>query len=415
MSPDVVGALRWAGGAAAAVTAIGIAVVLVRRFAAGTPPKRRAIGGVVMIGVLTAPVVAARWVAGEAGGPVELVDGLSWVYAILLGLLPIAFAMPLIRSRLAAGSALEDMLANLARRPDPRRWEHDVGAALGDSALRLAFWSAPDQAYLGIDGAALGAAGDQLEWHRIDRGGAPVAAILHDPELEAGPDLLRAAGTATLLSLEGQHLKGEIRAARSRILAAAEEERRRLERDLHDGAQQHLIALRVKLGLMDAVDPAETKRVMAELADDVDATLTELRRFAQGIYPPLLHAEGLVGALHSAARRSSIPASVHATGLGRYDPETESAIYFCCLEALQNAGKHSGADARATVRVATADGSLRFRVEDTGVGFDTRAPGPGVGIENMVERMSAVGGHLRVVSQPGYGTIVTGWVPLGKM
>ena len=336
----MVDALRWAGGAAAAATAMAIAVVLVRRFAAGTPPKRRAIGGVVVVGVLTAPVVAARWIAQEAGGPVELLDGLSWAYAILLGMLPVAFVMPLIRAQIVAGSALGDMLANLARRPGPRRWEQDVAAALGDPALRLAFWPALDQAYLGIDGAPIAAAGDEFEWHRIDRGGAPVAAILHDPELEAGPDLLRAAGTATLLSLEGQRLKGEIRAARSRILAAGEEERRRLERDLHDGAQQHLIALRVKLGLMDAVDPAETKRVVAELADDVDATLTELRRFAQGIYPPLLHAEGLVGALHGAARRSSIPASVHTTGLGRYDPETESAIYFCCLEALQNAGKH---------------------------------------------------------------------------
>jgi signal transduction histidine kinase len=415
VSPDVVDMLRWSGGAAAVVTAIGIAVVLVRRFAAATPPKRRAIGGVVMVGALMAPVVAARWLAVEAGASTELLDGLNWANVILLGLLPIVFVMPLVRAQIVAGSALADMLTKLARRPDSRRWERDVGAALGDPALRLAFWSAPDQGYLGTDGAAIGAAGDEFEWHRIDRAGSPVAAILHDPDLEAGPDLLRAAATATLLSLEGQRLTGEIRAARLRILAAAEEERRRLERDLHDGAQQHLIALRVKVGLMDPVDSAESKRVVAELAGDVDVALTEMRRFGQGVYPPLLHAEGLVGALHGAARRSSIPASIHTTGLGRYDAQIESAIYFCCLEALQNAGKHSGADAVATIRVSTADGSLRFRVEDTGAGFDTRTPGTGVGIANMVERMAAVGGHLRIVSQPGHGTVVSGWVPLGQM
>jgi signal transduction histidine kinase len=230
---------------------------------------------------------------------------------------------------------------------------------------------------------------------------------VHDPALEVDPELLRAAGTATLLSLETRHLEDEMRAARFRILAGVEAERRSLERDLHDGAQQHLIALRVKVALMAEGDPGDAERVLAELTEDVDATLDEVRALAQGIYPPLLRAEGLTGALHAAARRSPIPASVHCTG-GRYPVEVESAIYFCCLEALQNAGKHTGPGARVTIRVSSSDGVIRFSVEDTGEGFDVRAARAGMGIANMTERMAAVGGDIRVVSHPRRGTVVSG-------
>jgi len=151
--------------------------------------------------------------------------------------------------------------------------------------------------------------------------------------------------------------------------------------------------------------------VLAELTKDVDAALDEVRALAQGIYPPLLQAEGLTGALHAAARRSPIPVSVHCTG-GRYPAEMESAIYFSCLEALQNAGKHARAGARATIRVSSSDGVLRFRVEDTGQGFDVRAARAGMGIANMTERMAAIGGDIRVASQPQRGTVVSGWATL---
>jgi signal transduction histidine kinase len=411
VSRGVVDALRWMGGAATALTAVGVAVALVGRVAAGSRPERRTVAAVTGVAGAGALVFAARWVVGEAGGPTELTDRLSWASAVLLALLPAAFVVHLIRAQIAAGSALADMLAGLADRPDIRRWEREVGAALGDPGLRLAFWSAPDQAYVGTDGDPIGDAG-RLERHTIDSGGARVAAILHDPGLEADPELLRAAGTATLLALEGQRLAGDTRAARSRILAAAEEERRRLERDLHDGAQQHLIALRVKVGLIGEVDREQAKQVVAELAEEVDATLEELRRLAQGIYPSLLDAEGLVGALHAAARRSSIPVAVHMSAVGRYPAAVESAIYFCCLEALQNAGKHAGPAASATMRVSASDGSLRFRVEDTGSGYDTRTARAGAGFANMAERMAAVDGHVSVVSQPMHGTAVSGWVPI---
>jgi signal transduction histidine kinase len=415
VSPGVVDALRWAEGIGASIAALGLAVVLVRRFALGTPPNRRAVAWIVAVGAPAGVVFSARWLVSAAfPGADGLAEWLTWTYAILLALLPLAFVVPLVRAQVGAGSALEDMLRQLARRPDLGRWEQDVAAALGDPGLRLAVWSSPEQAYLGTDGRAIVDPAELLLWHRIDRGGAPIAAIVHDPALEADPELLHAAGTATLLSLESRHLEDEMRAARFRILAGVEAERRSLERDLHDGAQQHLIALRVKVALMAESDPDDAERVLAELAEDVDATLDEVRALAQGIYPPLLQAEGLTGALRAAARRSPIPASVHCTG-ARYPVEVESAIYFCCLEALQNAGKHTDPSARATVRVSSSDGVLRFKVEDTGQGFDVRAARAGMGIANMTERMAAIGGDIRIVSHPQQGTVVSGWATMEEL
>jgi signal transduction histidine kinase len=412
VSPGVVDALQWAAGIGASVAALGLAVVLVRRFAVGTPPNRRAVAWVVAVGAPAGIVFSARWLVSAAvPGADGLTEWLTWTYAVLLALLPLTFVVPLIRAQVGAGSALEDMLKKLARRPDLRRWERDVAAALGDPGLRVAVWSRPAQAYLGADGRAIVDPAEPRGWHRIDRAGTPVAAIVHDPALEADPELLRAAGTATLLSLETRHREDEMRAARFRILAGVEAERRALERDLHDGAQQHLIALRVKIALMAQGDPSDADRVLAELTKDVDAALDEVRALAQGIYPPLLQAEGLTGALHAAAQRSPIPVSVHCTG-GRYPAEMESAIYFSCLEALQNAGKHARAGARATIRVSSSDGVLRFRVEDTGQGFDVRAARAGMGIANMTERMAAIGGDIRVASQPQRGTVVSGWATL---
>jgi signal transduction histidine kinase len=407
--------LHWAAGISAGVAALAIAAVLVRRLVAGSRPGRRALAVVATVGGAGAVVFAARSLAIAAGADRAVVDGLGWAYAACLALLPLAFVAPLAQAQVSAGPALEEILSRLARRPGLREWERDLRAALGDPGLRLAVWSRPEQAYVGTDGEVVGTVPGRFAWHHIDRAGTPVAAIMHDPALEADPELLQAAGAATLLSLDASNLEHEIHAARFRILAAAEEERRRLERDLHDGAQQHLIALRVKLGLILEGEPHDVRRAVAELTEDVDVTLDQFRGLAQGIYPPLLGSEGLEGALQAAARRSTIPATVGAAGLDRYPPEVESAVYFCCLEALQNAGKHAGPGARVAVRVAAADRRLWFRVEDTGRGFDTRVLSGGVGLANLGERMAAVGGQVRVASQPGDGTSVTGWVDIDEV
>jgi signal transduction histidine kinase len=206
-----------------------------------------------------------------------------------------------------------------------------------------------------------------------------------------------------------------LQASRARIVAAADAERRRIERNLHDGAQQHLVALAVKVRLARQLgerDPVKANTVLEELGGDLEDALQELRDLAHGIYPPLLADKGLAEALASAARRTVLPTEVRATGLGRYPPEVEAAVYFCCLEALQNAGKHAGEGARATVRVWEEAGGLLFEVADDGVGFDIRRTGVSGGFTNMNDRVGAIGGSLRVESAPGRGTKVAGAIPL---
>ena len=206
----------------------------------------------------------------------------------------------------------------------------------------------------------------------------------------------------------------ELQASRGRIVAAGDTARRTIERNLHDGAQQHVVALgiQVKLArqLMDK-DPARAAEVLDGLSAAVDDTLQELRDLAHGIYPPLLADRGLPDALQAAARRAVVPVTVRTDGLGRFAPEAEATVYFCVLEALQNAGKYAGDGASVTVSVEQREPGLQFVVKDDGAGFDTRSKGMGAGFQNMLDRLGALGGTLRVESAPGRGTQVTGVVP----
>jgi len=206
----------------------------------------------------------------------------------------------------------------------------------------------------------------------------------------------------------------ELQASRGRIVAAGDMARRTIERNLHDGAQQHVVALgiQVKLarGLLEK-DPARAADVLDGLSNAVDDTLQELRDLAHGIYPPLLADRGLPDALQAAARRAVLPVTVRTDGLGRYAPEAEATAYFCVLEALQNAGKYAGDGARVTVDVSAQPQGLVFVVKDDGAGFDTSASGLGAGFQNMLDRLGALGGTLRVESAPGRGTQVTGTLP----
>ncbi len=207
----------------------------------------------------------------------------------------------------------------------------------------------------------------------------------------------------------------ELQESRARIVASADAERQRIERDLHDGAQQYLVAVAVKARLIQQLaerDPARSRELIDQLAGDIGTALEELRTLAHGIYPPLLSSGGLAEALPAACRRASLPAELEAGGLRRYSRELEAAIYFCCIEALQNAGKYAGPGASARVRVWEEAGGLLFEVVDDGAGFDAGSAGHGAGIANMSDRIGAVGGRLHVESKAGRGTRVTGLVPL---
>jgi signal transduction histidine kinase len=205
-----------------------------------------------------------------------------------------------------------------------------------------------------------------------------------------------------------------LRESRARIVASGDAERRRVERNLHDGAQQHLVALAVNLRLAKDVivdDQESGMEMLDQLAAEVQETIQELRELAHGIYPPLLVDSGIVEALRAAANRNPLPVDIVADDIGRYASETEAALYFCCLEALQNAAKHAP-DARVEVRLWEESGGLLFTVSDDGPGFDTETAQRGHGYINMADRLGAIGGTVRWDSEIGKGSQVRGSVPL---
>jgi signal transduction histidine kinase len=217
------------------------------------------------------------------------------------------------------------------------------------------------------------------------------------------------------LNTEAAALLGEVQESRARIQASADEERRRIERNLHDGAQQRLVALRIKLELaaerLEASDGGSAE-LLRQLGTEIDHALDEVRSLARGIYPSPLSDRGLAEALRSAALQATLPTTVLASVTRtRYPREIESAAYFCCLEALQNAAKHARG-ATAVVIELSDDGVLRFEVRDDGDGFDTDAADPGVGLVSMRDRLAAVHGDLTIVSARGRGTRIIGRVPL---
>jgi signal transduction histidine kinase len=233
-----------------------------------------------------------------------------------------------------------------------------------------------------------------------------VGVALHNVQLD----------TALQASLdELRHTNEELRASRSRIVAAGDSERRKLERNLHDGAQQHLVALAVQLRLAkDALvdTPDDVEGMLDEIRAGLQDAIIELRALAHGIFPPLLISGGLAEALPASAARAALPTATDIV-VDRHDQEVEAAVYFCCMEALQNAGKHAGDSASVVLRVWQDDGAVHWEVSDDGLGFDTSSlAGDGHGFVNMRDRMGAFGGTIEVISGPGRGTTIRGHVPL---
>jgi signal transduction histidine kinase len=234
-----------------------------------------------------------------------------------------------------------------------------------------------------------------------------------EPLRPAGEQLVADVASQAGLVLSNAALVGDLRASRQRLVTAQDETRRRLERNIHDGAQQDLVALAIKLrltGLTVDEDPAEAKEMLGELQADAAGALENLRDLARGIYPPLLADLGLVAALNAQANKSPVPVTVDADGIGRYGQDTEAAVYFCCLEALQNIAKYAHA-AQARICLQAQNGTLRFTVSDDGAGYDARHTPLGSGQRNMADRLAALGGRLEVRSHPGQGTTITAQLP----
>jgi signal transduction histidine kinase len=215
------------------------------------------------------------------------------------------------------------------------------------------------------------------------------------------------------LTAELQAKIDELRASRRRLVEAQDSQRRKIERNLHDGAQQQLVALNVQLGLLNrfAEDSNRVKLMVEQLQGVLQDALEDLRDLARGIYPPLLADKGLLAALEAQARKAAVGTTVESDGVGRYPEEVEAAVYFCALEALQNVAKYAEATS-AIVRLAEADGYLRFEIEDDGRGFQLEGAGFGTGLQGMADRLDAIGGMLEVDTQPGRGTLVRGEIRL---
>jgi signal transduction histidine kinase len=251
--------------------------------------------------------------------------------------------------------------------------------------------------------------------HQGERLGAlRITSSPREPLTPAGERLVRDVAAQAGLVLRNVALIEDLRASRQRLVAAADEARRRLERNLHDGAQQRLVALRITLGLARQVagsSPQEADELLAQTEREAQDALEELRDLARGIYPPLLADLGLAAALEAQARKAALPVTVEARNLGRYSQDIEAAVYFCVLEALQNAAKYAQAR-QARVTLGHDSRALTFTVGDDGRGFDQAATPMGTGVQGMADRLAALGGTLRVTSAPGHGTQVTGRVPV---
>jgi signal transduction histidine kinase len=235
-----------------------------------------------------------------------------------------------------------------------------------------------------------------------------------EPLRPAGAQLVADVASQAGLVLANAGLIEDLRASRQRLVTAQDEARRRLERNIHDGAQQDLVALAIKAQLADVTvdeDPVQAKQIIGEIKTDAAGALENLRALARGIYPPLLADLGLAAALGAQASKSPVPVVIEADGIGRYPQDTEAAVYFCCLEALQNTAKYAHAT-QARVCLQAQNGSLRFTVSDDGAGYDARHTPMGSGLRNMSDRLAALGGWLEIRSAPGQGSAITGRLPI---
>jgi len=394
-----------------------VVIVLARRLHASSELARRLVAPVLGVAIARSAVMAVGLPIRDVAPDATYV--LSWIFVLSLPAIAVAFAVGIVRSRLVAGDALAALARRLRREPGTGDVRDVLAETLDDPTLEVAYWL-PDGPGRWIDAAGTDVrlpADESRSVTEVREDGRRVAALVHDPALREQGSFVEAAGAFALSALENQQLRAqvdasleELRDSRARIQAAADSERRRIERDLHDGAQQRLVALRVRLELAAETvrdDPDESARVLRQLGQETEDLLDDVRSFAQGIYPSLLADRGLEDAVREIARRSTVPARATTRGLGRYSPEVETAVYFSCLEALQNVAKHAP-EALSVSLTVVDDGALRFEIADDGPGFDPERTSRGSGLTNMRDRVGAVGGELTIASRPGQGTRISG-------
>jgi signal transduction histidine kinase len=399
-------------GAYGVFAAVFIALIAWRLWHA-TPRGRRQLAPLLLAGV----VAGSRGVWGsihEIGGGSTTSDAFYlWQITGQIAI-PLALLAGLLSARLARGG-VADLVVELGRTP-AGGVRDALARALHDPTLQVAYWLPMRQSYVDEDGRSVELPGDGRAVMKLE----DIAAIVHDPELDTR--LVEAAGAAARLALHNARLQADVRAqlgkvqeSRRRIVTAGDEQRRRIERDLHDGAQQRLVALALELRIAQRnlgveADP-EMERILASAVDELQVAVEELRELARGVHPAVLTEEGLAGALESLAGRTPVPVQIESAPEERLPPEIEAAAYFVACEAIANAVKHAQATA-IRVNANRRNGRFVIEVEDDGIG-GARENG-GSGLRGLVDRVEAHGGTLRVESEPGQGTRVIGDLPCAQ-
>jgi signal transduction histidine kinase len=401
-----------------------VCVRLAMRLAASSRLMRRTLEPVMVVALVRFASFAALIVLRLTAPGSGFLEAAVWVLSLTVPLLAAAFLLGLARWHLFIADAVQHLAGRMTHHPGPEDLRSALAETFEDPTLEIVYpngngWRESSGAPVTPPPPGSGRALTEV---RDD--GLVIAGIVHDDTLaeeEAFVDAARAYAVLTLdnrrLGAEAAALLDEVRDSRSRIQASADEERRRVERDLHDGAQQRLVALRIKLVLaaerIDA-DDHRSAEIIRALGADVDGALDEIRSLARGIFPSPLADRGLAEALRSAAMQAVLPATVVADNTReRYSRPVESAAYFCCLEAMQNAAKHATRATQLVIEL-TDNGTLQFSVQDDGEGFDAVATPPGFGLTSMRDRLAAVGGELQIVSSAAHGTRVIGRIPLDR-
>jgi signal transduction histidine kinase len=392
----------------------GVGVLYGRRRRGGRP-LRRSLALLIDAFALGLVMIACLFVSAVFEWPV--VAEIRWATFATLGLAPSAFLIGLLHSRLAR-SAAGDLIVELGADQEPADLREALARTLRDPSLTLAYWVPEFQRWVDADGAPveLPSEDDGRATTLIDRHGKPMAALLHSRSLREEPELLEAVTAAAGMSLENARLHVELRAhleelrgSRARIVDAGQKERQRLERNLHDGAQQRLIALSLELSLLeDRLDDADATMGLDEARREIALSLEELRDVASGLHPAVVSGHGLAVALESLAALAPVPVRLTVEIDGRVHERLEVAAYYVVSESLANIGKHAHATS-ATVDVARANGQLLVEVVDDGVGgADTER---GSGLRGLADRVEALGGRLRVWTPRGGGTRVRAEIP----
>jgi signal transduction histidine kinase len=356
-----------------------------------------------------------------AGVSESLRQAIFFTALIPFAAIPFAFLAGLLRGRISRAEAVGDLVTGLSSPMQGRSLRDALAEALSDESVELAYWVPETGGYVNAEGARMTLPPDDgaRRWAEVSHDGHRVGAIVHDGRLDETQDLVASVASAAGLRMENERLEAELRArleelraSRARIVEAGYRERRRVERDLHDGAQQRLMALALNLKLARAKvdeDAAQAGELLDEATAELEQATAELRELARGIHPGLLTDRGLVPALEALASRAPVPIELKAEVEQRPAAGVEAATYFLVSEALANVAKHSGAQ-RASVSVGQSNGSLTVEVVDDGRGG---ADPDGSGLQGLADRVSALDGHFSVADRDGGGTIVRASIPLG--